>query len=365
MRFIASLIAAATIPVHTPAQFQSAVEQLRPHGGTIVLLAGRYDSLTVSGVLGGRLRIVGRPAARVQNLLLDGTRYVTVGPLKVAPLRGDALLQVRASRNIVLRDLTVSARGSRWSAGVDIPDSTWVTVQQSEFSHCGDRSPNWVNCLRVQDQASHVLVDHDWFHDCFGCDFLHGRVHDHLTVRSSRFERALPCDLRKIDRRLLRIDLGRYASVRCKHQDLIELFAGDDLRFVRNYFGVYKAGGAQLYVTGESRRTLIAHNVFRGTDRRVPGWRAPVAVLIGGGSGGPIPTYVRVAHNRIYTGAARRDGYAGSISISRGYGWRIPRPQRPVIAHNVIGLLKTPSRLCNGARMIDNTILRGQDCRKS
>ena len=153
--------------------------------------------------------------------------------------------------------------------------------------------------------------------------------------------------------------------MRCKHQDLIELFAGDDLRFVRNYFGVYKAGGAQLYVTGESRRTLIAHNVFRGTDRRVPRWRAPVAVLIGGGSGGPIPTYVRVEHNKIYTGATRRDGYAGSISISRGYGWRIPRAQRPVIAHNVIGLLKTPSRLCNGARMIDNTILRGQDCRKS
>ena len=91
---------------------------------------------------------------------------------------------------------------------------------QSEFSHCGDRSPNWVNCLRVQDQASHVLVDHDWFHDCLGCDFLHGRIHDHLTVRSSPgFERALPCDLRKIDRRLLRIDLGRYAGVRCKHQE--------------------------------------------------------------------------------------------------------------------------------------------------
>jgi hypothetical protein len=218
MRFIASLIAATTIPVHTPAQFQSAVEQLRPHGGTIVLLAGRYDSLTVSGRVGGRLRIVGRPGARVQNLLLDGTRYVTVGPLKVVPLSGDALVEVRASHNIVLRDLTVSARGSPWSAGVDIPDSSWVTVQQSEFSHCGDRSPNWVNCLRVQDQASHVLVDHDWFHDCLGCDFLHGRIHDHLTVRSSRFERALPCDLRKIDRHLLRIDLGRYAVVRSRRR---------------------------------------------------------------------------------------------------------------------------------------------------
>jgi hypothetical protein len=365
MRLIASILAAAAIPVHSPAEFQSAVEQLRPHGGTIVLLRGRYGSLTVSGALGGRLRIVGKRGAVVQNLLLDGTRSVTAGPLRVEPLTGDALVEVRASRNILLRDLLVSARGTRYSAGVNIPDSTWVTVQSSEFSHCGDRSPDWVNCLRVQEESSHVLVDHDWFHDCRGCDFVHGRVGSHLTVRSSRFERALPCDLRKIDRRLLRANLGRYASVRCKHQDLIELFAGDDLRFVRNYFGVYKQGGAQLYVTGESRRTTIANNVFRGTDPRVPGWRAPVGVLVGGSSGGPIPTYVRIEHNKIYTGAKRADGYAASISISAGYGWRIPRAQRPVIAHNVIGLLETPTRLCAGATMIDNTILRGTKCPRS
>jgi hypothetical protein len=365
MRLIASILAAAGIPVHTPAEFQSAVEQLRPHGGTIVLLAGRYtEPLVVSGGLGGRLRIIGRPGARVQSLQLDSTRYVTVGPLKVTPLTGDALLQVSASRNIVLRDLKVTARGTRYSAGVDIPDSSWVTVQQSEFTHCGDLSPDWVNCLRVQSGASHVLVDHSWFHDCLGCDFLHGRVHSHLTVRSSRFERALPCNLAKIDRRLLRINLGRYASVRCRHQDLIELFAGDDLRFVRNFFGVYKQGGAQLYVTGPSRRTLIANNVFRGTDPRVRSWQSPVGVLVGGSSGGPIPRFVRIEHNKIYTGAKRPDGYAASISISAGYGWRIPRAQRPVIAHNIIGLFETPSRVCNGAKMIDNTILRGTDCQK-
>jgi hypothetical protein len=85
-------------------------------------------------------------------------------------------------------------------------------------------------------------------------------------------------------------------------------------------------------------------------------------VLVGGSSGGPIPTYVRIEHNKIYTGATRQDGYAASISISAGYGWRIPKPQRPVIAHNVIGLLETPSRLCNGAKLIDNVILRGTDC---
>ena len=363
MRLIASILAAAAIPVHSPAQFQTAVSTLRPTGGTIVLLPGRYhQTLLVSGAFGGRLTIVGKPGARVQGLLLDHTRYVSVGLLKVTPLTGDALLQVQSSRNILLRDLTVTARGTRFSAGVDIPDSAWVTIQQSEFSHCGDLSPNWVNCLRVQAGAQHVLVDHTWFHDCRGCDFLHGRVKSHLTVRSSRFERALPCRLGQLDQRLLRDNLGKYASVRCRHQDLIELFSGDDLRFVHDYFGVYKQGGAQLYVTGESRRTTIADNRFVGTDPRVPGWHARVGVLIGGGGGGPIPTYVRIERNKIYTGAKRADGYAGSISISRGYGWRIPPAQRPVIAHNVIGLLETPSRLCNGAHMIDNTILRGRGC---
>src|SRR3954451_17537570 len=128
MRLIASILAAVSIPVHTPAQFQAAVEQLRPHGKTIVMLPSRYASpLVVSGAFGGRLRILGR-AARAQTLTLQSTRHGTVGPLKVTPLTGDALLQVSASRNIVLKDLTVTARGTRWSAGVDIPDSNWVTV---------------------------------------------------------------------------------------------------------------------------------------------------------------------------------------------------------------------------------------------
>jgi hypothetical protein len=71
---------------------------------------------------------------------------------------------------------------------------------------------------------------------------------------------------------------------------------------------------------------------------------------------------VKVVHNRIYTGARRVDGFAGSISISLAYAWRVPTKARPLIAHNVIGLLETPVRICNGARMFDNTILRGHGC---
>ena len=51
-------------------------------------------------------------------------------------------------------------------------------------------------------------------------DFIHGTIGSHLTVRRTRLERTLPCDLRQIDARLRRYYLGRYASVRCGHQDL-------------------------------------------------------------------------------------------------------------------------------------------------
>ena len=71
---------------------------------------------------------------------------------------------------------------------------------------------------------------------------------------------------------------------------------------------------------------------------------------------------VRVEYNKIYAGAPRRDGYAGSISVSPEYLWRVPRWQRPLIAHNLIALLETPVNVCIGARLVDNTILRGKDC---
>jgi hypothetical protein len=349
--------------VHSPAEFRDAVTAARPTGGNIVLFPGRYsEPLVLSGRLRSFVRIIGKPGAVVQRLVLDHTRNVSVGPLRVAPLNGDAVVRVTASRNIALHDLHVSARGTLFSAGVEIPGSTWVSIQESQFSHCGDRSPNWVNCLTLRDRARHVAVAHSWFHDCRGCDFVHGRMDAFLTIRDSRFERALPCRLDRINQEQLRALLGRYASVRCDHQDLIELFGGSNLRFEHNRFGVYERGGAQLYITGEGQHATIANNTFVGTDPRIPGYRSRVGLLVGGSGGGPIPYFVRILHNKIYTGARRLDGYEGSISISRGYGWRVPVGARPLIAHNVIGLLQTPVRLCTGAKMVANVILRGRGC---
>ena len=352
---------AATYWVRSPAEFQSAVTATQSRGGRIVLLPGRYaEPLVVSG--NGPLRIIGRPGAIVRDLLLYRARRVSVGPLRISPLGGDALLEVSESLNVKLHHLKVSAQGTRFSAHVEIPDSSWVFVQRSQFSHCGDRSPSWVNCLWLRAGARHVTVEHSWFHDCRGCDFVHGQVASYLTIRSSRFERALPCRANRINWPLLRLNLGSFASDRCGHQDLVQVTGGKDLRFVDNQFGVYKRGAAQLFLTGAIRRAVIARNVFSATDPSVPGWRSRVGVIVGGVGGAPLPRLVRVEHNKIYAGARRRDGYAGSISVSQSYLWRVPRWQRPFIAHNLIALLETPVNVCIGARLVDNTILRGKDC---
>jgi hypothetical protein len=369
MRLLLATIALVAVPpagattywVRSPTDFQNAVTATHSTGGRIVLLPGRYsDPLVVSGR--GPSRIIGRPGVTVRELLLYRTRNVSVGPLRISPLGGDALLEVSESLNVKLQHLKVSARGTRFSAHVEIPDSTWVFVQHSQFSHCGDRSPNWVNCLWLRARARHVTVEHSWFHDCRGCDFVHGRVASHLTIRSSRFERALPCRAGRINWPLLRLNLGSFASQRCGHQDLIQVSGGRDLRFVDNHFGAYKRGAAQLFLTGAIRRAVITRNVFAATDPRVPGWRSRVGVIVGGIGGAPLPRLVRVEHNKIYSGARRRDGYAGSISVSQSYLWSVRRAERPLFAHNIIALLRTPLNVCIGARMVDNTILRGKDC---
>ena len=358
---VASPAAAATYWVHGPEEFRNAVAATRSTGGRIVLLPGRYaEPLVVSG--GGPSRIIGRPGAIVQELHLYGARNVSVGPLRISPLGGDAVLEVSDSLNVKLHDLKVSARGTPFSAHVEIAGSTWVFVRRSQFTHCGDRSPNWVNCLWLRAGDRHVTIEHSSFHDCRGCDFVHGQVDSHLTIRSSRFARALPCRAGRINWPLLRLNLGSDASQRCSHQDLVQISGGNQLRFVENHFGTYKRGAAQLFLTGPIRRAVVARNVFAATDARVPGWRSRVGVIVGGIGGAPLPRLVRVEYNKIYSGARRRDGYAASISVSPSYLWRVRRAERPLFAHNVIALLETRLRICIGARMVDNTILRGTDC---
>lgn len=338
---------ARTIKVKSDAQFARAVEQLRVTGGRIVLRPHLYRKLVIGPRSNRPLTIVGSRGVRVQSLIFEDTRRVTVGRIAVKPIGGNALVQVRRSRHVVLHDLVVSAHRTRFSASVLIPDSRNVTIRDSNFMHCGDRVRRFVNCVTLYRWAHHVLLEGNRFHDCYGCDFVHGRFGTNLTLRGNRFERALPCSM------------GRY---RCGHQDLVQLFAGRRLRVVGNHFGVYREGGAQLYLTNNVDYATIVNNVFVGTDPRVPGYRARMGIVVGSTRSKRLPHHAKILNNTILTGWLRRDGYAGSIRMSSRYG-SVPRWKRPVVANNVIGLLEQPSRVCNASRQfLNNVVIRGRSC---
>ena len=347
--------ASKTIRVRNDKQFKAAVSKLARSGGTIRLLPHFYRELVVPPRSNRRLRIIGKPGVRIERLVFDRTKYVSLSGVRISPRRQHAVVEVNHSKHIDLNDLFVSARGTRLSASVTAWASRYVRIRRSNFTHCGDRSVEWSNCLMLFRRTQHVTVEDNWFHDCYGCDFIHGRFGSHLTIRRNRFERALPCRFRL---------LGR---VRCGHQDLVQLFKGTWLRVERNHFGVYKYGGAQLSLTGPIDHVSIANNVFVGTDPHVPGYRARMGLIIGAKGSDRLPRFVEVVNNTILTGFRRIDGYAGSLRISRAYRYgTYSRRERPLIVNNVIGLLRTWGRVCFGARgSISNVFIRGHRCSRS
>jgi hypothetical protein len=347
--------ASKTIRVRNDGQFQAAVARLANSGGTIRLLPNFYRTLVVPPRSNRRLRIIGRLGVRIERLVFDRTQHVSLARVRISPRTQHAIVEVNHSKHIDLDDLFVTAQGTRLSASVTAWASRYVTISRSTFTHCGDRSAEWSNCLMLFRRTQRVTVEDNWFHDCYGCDFIHGRFGSHLTIRRNRFERALPCSFRL---------LGR---VRCGHQDLVQLFAGKWLRVERNHFGVYKYGGAQLSLTGPVDHVSIANNVFVGTDPRVPGYRSRMALIIGVKGADRLPRFVEVVNNTILTGFKRIDGYAGSLRMSRAYRYGgYSRRERPLLVNNVIALLRTWGRVCFGARgSISNVVLDGRRCSRS
>ena len=343
---------AKTIRVKSEAGFAKAARKLRVSGGTIVLRPQLYRRLVIPPRRSKRtLRIVGTLGVRVEDVVFDRTQHVSFGRLRIGPVRGDALVEVSSSRHILLHDLLVSASGSRYSASVLLPDSRHVTIRRSRFTHCGDRSWAFVNCVTLYRWSHHTIIEDSRFHDCRGCDFVNGRFGTHLTIRRNRFERALPC--------------RKMGNHRCGHNDLVQLFSGRFLRVAGNHFGVYKAGGAQLYLTNSVDYATIVNNVFVGTDPRVPNYRARMGIVIGSNASRRLPHYAKVVNNTILTGARRKDGYVGSIRMSSRYG-SVKRWKRPIVANNVIGLLEMPARVCNGAqRFINNIVIKGRGCSRN
>ena len=304
-------------------EFEQATAKLRRSGGTIVLRPRLYPELVIRWRGPRLLRIVGTHGTRVQRVVFDRASRVSFGNVTVAPIHGEAMVDLRSSRHIVLHDLVVTARGSKYRSFVRIPDSRGVTIRDSDFSHCGDRSPKFTFCVLLWRWAHDVVIAHNRFHDCRGCDFVHGRFGSNLTIRRNRFDRSLPCGM---------------DAYRCGHQDLVQLFAGNRLLVERNHFGVYREGGAQLYLTDDVDHATVVNNVFVGTDPRVPGYRARMGIIVGSAASKRLPHFAKVVNNTILSGARRRDGYAGSIRMSSKYG-SVLRRKRPVVANNVIALL--------------------------
>jgi len=344
------LAGSTRLTVGSSVELEQAIRALRHGGGTVVLRPRLYRELVIRWRSGKPLRIVGTPGTRVERVVFDGASRVSFGKVTIGPIRGEAMVDVRSSRNIVLHDLVVTARGTRHRSFVRIPDSNGVTILNSDFSHCGDRSVRFANCILLWRWANDVVIEGNRFHDCRGCDFVHGRFGSRLTIRRNRFERALPC---------------RMDAHRCGHQDLVQLFAGRHLSVERNHFGVYRSGGAQLYLTNSVDHATIVNNVFVGTDRRVPGYRARMGIVIGSAASKRLPHYAKVLNNTILTGARRRDGYAGSIRMSSRYG-SVQRRKRPIFANNVLALLERRTHICSASRLfVRNIVVRGTGCSAS
>jgi hypothetical protein len=339
----------ATIRVRSSSQFEAALRALRKTGGTIKLRRHDYGGEHVIGSRSVRpLRIVGEPGVRVESLLLERTQHVSVSRVTIAPMGDDAWLRISGSRHVDVHDVLVTAKGTRYRATLQIIESRHVAIRGSEFRHCGDRSLLFSNCLHLKHGTRHIRIVDNWFHDCRGCDFVHGLFGYDLTLRGNRFERALPC---------------RTGRERCRHQDLVSFWSGDRLLVEGNSFGVYRRGAAQLYLIRGVDRVSIVNNLFRGTDPRVPGYRARVAIIVGSKGSKRVPRRVRIVNNTILTGARRVDGYAGSIRMSGVY-WGLQRRKRPFLANNVIGLVQDPHHVCSvAAKAIGNVVLRGIACR--
>jgi hypothetical protein len=337
-----------TLTVGSAKGFAHAVATLRRSGGTIVLRPGAYAALTLGPRSNRLLRVVGAGGVRVGRFVLARTQHVEIGNLRIGPVTGDAILELDGAAHVDLHDLTVDAEGTAYQASIFIAYAHGVTIRHSVFTHCGDHSPDFANCILLNRGANSVTIEHNSFHDCHGCDFVHGRFGHWLTIRENSFDRALPCH--------------HITSYRCRHNDLVQLFAGQWLRVERNHFGVYRAGGAQLYLTDDVDHATVVNNVFVGTDPKLPGYRARVAIVLGAKGSKRLPYYAKVVNNTILTGYRRRDGYLGSIRMSSNYG-SVRLWKRPIVANNVIALLGSRWPVCaTSQQFLANVVITGINC---
>lgn len=331
---------ASTRYVSSAAQFQSAVAAFRQSGGTIVLRRHIYTTtMTVGRRSTRRLTITGSPGARVQLLELNEAQHVLVRHLSVHPLKADGGIIAHSSSNLVFQGDRFTAKGTRHTVTLDLDHSNTVMVRASRFSHCGDQTSQWALCLLPR-FASHVTVDGNWFHDCFGCDFIHGRAGPAFVVENNRFARALACHER---------------WVKCGHSDDIELFAADGMLVRRNIFGVNQRGGAQLYLATATDHVRIVNNLFLRHDPRAPGVIPRIGIQVGTRVNPREPEDVQIVNDTVLSGRRTSHNAATSIFLSPHYGL-LPVDERPIIVNTIMLRLDTPAIVCSHAGLLKDDV---------
>jgi len=142
-----SRAASRTIRVRSDRQLDAAVSKLANTGGTIRLLPNFYRTLVVRPRSARPLRIMGTTGVRIERVVFDRTRNVSLGGARISPRTRHALVELLDSKHVELHDLVVTAEGTKLSASVAVHRSRYIEIRSSTFTHCGDRSPNWSNCL--------------------------------------------------------------------------------------------------------------------------------------------------------------------------------------------------------------------------
>ncbi len=331
--------------VRTPDEFQAAVSASRSTGGTIVVLPGTYARpLIVGSRSARRLTIEGRPATRIHSLRLEHTQAVTLRGLTFRPVGSDGGVLALRSRSIALTDLRFTAARTPYRVSLDLDHSHHVNVENSEFSHCGDRWRAVAVCLYTR-RASHVTIRGNRFHDCRGCDSIHGRAGRHLVIEENRFERALAC---------------RSPRKKCFHQDPIEFFWANGIVIRRNIFGETGHGRGQIFLSQATDHVLIVNNVFLASKRHTPGVTPMRGIVVGSRISRDLPQDVRIVNNTILSGDHSGAGL-GSIVLSPYYT-SIAARLRPLLANNVIARLPR-WRVCQSIRLSAyNVVAHGNGC---
>jgi len=338
--------------VSSAAGFEAAVASMRDSGGTITLNPGTYATKMHIGPRSSRrLTISGPPRGRavVRAIVLDHTQAITIRKLHVRAMARDGGIHTIDSLRIKLHNLTFTAIGTTRKVGINLDHSHHVTVDHSVFAHCGDNTPRWSMCILPR-YASNVTIEHNRFHDCLGCDFIHGRAGPKLRIQSNTFNRALAC---------------HHTWVKCGHQDMIELFLADGVVVRDNIFGVSEFGGAQLYMALAVDHVRVLDNLFLAHDPRAPAVVPRAGILVGTKVALRVPHDVDIINNTILSGSPRPDHDSLSIVVSHRY-LGLKRAWRPLIANNILGKQLSPNLVCPRVRRSShNVVERGAACGNS